>query len=207
VNERFRIYAAVGLAGVVTLVGGFLFLGRGGGGASPSAAPVIKPLHAQRTARAKARRTVPAKATPTRAAKPLHKAKPKRAATPRHHAVTQPTDGMPAEVSAALAKHRVVVIALVTPRAAVDELTLREAKAGADEASAGFVTISVANDADVQALSQLVNGSAAPQDRLLDAPAVLVVRRPQQLFVRFNGFTDADTVAQAAANALLGASD
>jgi hypothetical protein len=36
---------------------------------------------------------------------------------------------------------------------------------------------------------------------VLDGPAVLVFERPGSLFVRFNGFADRDTVAQAAENA------
>ena len=43
-----------------------------------------------------------------------------------------------------------------------------------------------------------------PEDiirRVLDGPAVLVFQRPRTLFVRFNGFADRDTVAQAVANA------
>jgi hypothetical protein len=47
----------------------------------------------------------------------------------------------------------------------------------------------------------LIGTSASAQDRLLDAPAVLVFQRPQTLFVRFNGFSDADTIRQAAINA------
>ena len=40
-----------------------------------------------------------------------------------------------------------------------------------------------------------------PQNRLLDAPAVLVFQKPHALYVRLNGYVDADTVEQAAVNA------
>ncbi len=80
-------------------------------------------------------------------------------------------------------------------------MTLAEAKAGAAAAQAGFVTINVSNNAQVAALSALVGSSADPQNRLLDAPAVLVFQRPQALYVRLNGYVDADMIEQAVVNA------
>jgi hypothetical protein len=196
VNPRFRIYAAVGLAGVVTLGGGFLVLGRGGP-TSSAAVHEIKPLHpvkksARKAARAAARKAAEPATRPGAVKKPL--AAP---SVPK----TKPTDGMPAALSAALKRHSVVVVSLVARGATVDDLAYGEAKAGAAKVGAGFVRISVANNADLQALSGLVDSSTEAGDRLLDDPAVLVFRRPQELFVRINGYVDADTVAQAAANA------
>jgi hypothetical protein len=146
-NERFRIYAAVGLAGVLVLVGGFLVLGRGS--ASSAAPRQIKPLH------------------------PI------------------------AKHTRARAKQ-----ALASPKVA-----LAKAKAGAAAAGAGFVTIDVANNAQVEALSALVGSSADPQNRLLDDPAVLVFQKPQTLYVRLNGYMDADTVGQAVVNAAMPAAN
>jgi hypothetical protein len=111
------------------------------------------------------------------------------------------TKGIPTPLADALKRHAVVVVALITPKSAVDELTLGEAKAGAAAAQAGFVTIDVANNAQVAALTALISSSANPQDRLLDAPAILIFQQPQTLFVRLNGYSDADTVRQAVANA------
>ena len=156
-NERFRIYAAVGLAGVLVLAGGYLVLGRG---ATSSAAPVahtIKPLHPH----AKAKANV-ALAPPKLAGKATVKRPP---------AVV---GGVPTPLADALKHHSVVVVALVSPDSAVDRLTLAEAKAGATQAHAGFASISVSRNAQAQALSTLVGASADPQNRLLDAPAVLV---------------------------------
>jgi hypothetical protein len=178
VNSRYRIYAAVGLVGVLLLSGGFLVLGRGQASTS-SVAPVIKPLHPVKKKRAAG--TVQVKAKPRRK--------------------THARDGMPESISAALASHTVVVVSLVAPEAAVDEMAFEEARAGARSARVGFVRVSVSDDEALRALSSLVNSSASPSDRLLDAPAVLVFRQPHELFVRFNGFTDAETVAQAATNA------
>jgi hypothetical protein len=187
-NERFRIYAAVGLGGVLVLVGGFLFLGRGSSSAA-STPHVIKPLHP----RAKAKVALaPPKVKPT-----ATKAK----APKRRPAVI---GGVPTPLADALKHHAVVVVALVSPKSSVDRLTLNEAKAGATAAHAGFVAISVASNAQVQALSGLVGTSADPQNRLLDAPAVLVFQKPRMLYVRFNGYADVDTIEQAVVNAAAG---
>jgi hypothetical protein len=196
VNPRYRIYAAVGLAGVILLGGGFMVLGRGGSSSS-AAVQEIKPLHPvskakQRPARTAIQRTRPAK-KPAKSKVAL--APPKVAKT--HAAV----DGMPAALSAALRRNTVVVVSVVVPGATVDDLAYQEAKAGATAAGAGFVRISTASNDDVQALSTLIDSNADAGNRLLDAPAVLVFRQPQELYVRFNGYIDADTIAQAVENA------
>jgi hypothetical protein len=188
VNSRLRVPALVGLCVLVLGGGGFLFLGQG---SSSSAAPhVIKPLHPGRkhTAHTKAALAPPKLGLATKGSK----------APKRRPAVT---NGVPTPLASALAHHAVVVLALVTPRSKVDQLTLAEAKAGASAANAGFVTIDVSSNAQVAALSALVGSSADPQNRLLDAPAVLVFQKPQSLYVRLNGYVDADTIEQAAVNA------
>ena len=186
-NERFRIYAAVGLGGVLVLVGGFLFLGRGSSSAA-STPHVIKPLHPH----AKAKVALAPPKLRTMGTKTKAKAPKRRPAV---------IGGVPTPLADALKHHAVVVVALVSPTSSVDRLTLGEAKAGATAAHAGFVTISVASNAQVQALSGLVGTSADPQNRLLDAPAVLVFQKSRTLYVRFNGYTDADTIEQAVINA------
>ena len=183
-NERFRIYAAVGLAGVFVLAGGYLVLGRGASSSAAPAVHVIKPLHPHAKAKAKV-----ALAPPKLAGKATVKRRP---------AVV---GGVPAPLADALKHHSVVVVALVSPDSAVDRLTLAEARAGASQAHAGFASISVSRNAQVQALSTLVGASADPQNRLLDAPAVLVFHKPRTLYVRLNGYVDADTIEQAVVNA------
>jgi hypothetical protein len=192
VNERYRIYAAV-FGGVLVLGGcAFLLLGRG---SSSAAAPhIVKPLHPVKKSPAPAKALAPPKLASAKAKTPT-KAPTKRPAV---------INGVPTPLLSALSAHRVVVLALVTPNSTVDVMTLREAKAGAAAAHAGFVRIAVSNNAQVSALSALVGSSAAAQDRLLDAPAVLVFAKPQTLFVRLNGFTDAETIRQAAVNAAPG---
>jgi hypothetical protein len=183
-NERFRIYAAVGLAGILVLAGGYLVLGRGASSSAAPAVHVIKPLHPH----AKAKANV-ALAPPKLASK---------ATVKRHPAVV---GGVPTPLAEALEHNAVVVVALVSPDSSVDRLTLAEAKAGAAQAHAGFASISVSRNAQVQALSTLVGASADPQNRLLDAPAVLIFQKPRTLYVRLNGYVDADTIEQAVVNA------
>jgi hypothetical protein len=196
VNPRYRIYAAVGVAGVIVLGGGFLLLGRGGSQSS-AAVHQIKPLHPVSQAAKRAARMQTHKAKPA-----IKHARASVALAPPKVAKTEAaTDSMPTTLSTALRRNAVVVVSLVVPRATVDDLAYQEAKAGAREAGAGFVRISSGNADDVQALSTLIDSDADAGDRLLDAPAVLVFRRPQELYVRFNGYIDADTVAQAVENA------
>ena len=186
-NSRLRVSAFVAFGVLVLGAGGFLVLG---GGSASSAAPVhqIKPLHP----RAKAKVAL----APPKVAMAKEKATAKKAA--RRPAVIA---GVPTPLADALKRHSVVVLALVAPKATVDQLTLSESKAGAAAAGAGFVAINVANNAQVEALSGLVGSSSDPQNRLLDDPAVFVFQKPQALYVRLNGYTDADTIQQAAINA------
>jgi hypothetical protein len=184
-NERFRIYAAVALTGLLVVGGGLLFLGRSS--ASSAASVHLKPLHP----RAKAKVALaPPKVK-------LAKAKARKAGVHRAAVIA----GVPTPLAHALRQHAVVVLALVTPGSEVDNLTLAEAKAGAAAAHVGFARVAVTNNAQVEALSALIGTNADAQNRLLDAPSVLVFQKPQTLFVRLNGYVDEDTVEQAAVNA------
>ena len=191
-SPRLRILGAVALA-LLALVGGYLLLG-GSTGSSTAAVKTIKPLHPVKKHVATAKKQ-PAPAAKKVAAAVKAKPKPKRKAAP---AVI---DGMPATLALALRSHRVVVVSLYTPGASVDAMATEEAKHGAALAGAGFVSFNVADDKVVAPLSSLLSAAPTPADRVLDGPAVLVFDRPSSLFVRFNGFADRDTVAQAAANA------
>jgi len=176
---------------LLALVAGFLLLGRGQ--SSSDAAPtVIKPLHPVKKHAAAA----PKKVAQTVKAKPVAKPK-KKIARPKPSVI----DGMPAALAQALDRNAVVVVALYAPRSSVDQMSTQEAKQGAKLAGAGFVALNVASEKVVGPLTSLLTGAATPADRVLDDPAVLVFQSPKTLFVRFNGFTDRDTVAQAAANA------
>jgi len=187
-NERFRIYAAVALTGLLVVGGGLFFISH----SSPSSAATvhqIKPLHPH------------AKAKVALAPPKVRMTKAQAKASKKHGRRPAVIAGVPTPLADALKRHSVVVLALVAPNSQVDGLTLAEAKAGAADAHAGFVTIDVRNNAQVEALSALLGTSADAQNRLLDAPAVLVFEKPQALYVRLNGYVDASTVEQAAVNA------
>jgi hypothetical protein len=134
------------------------------------------------------------------AAKPHPVVAPKPHASPRH-AVAKPkrpaatavqvANQLPAAVRRALAAGQVVVVALWDPSAKIDGTALAEAKAGAHLAGSSFVAIDVRN----HGVDSLNARYGAVQD-----PAVLVLRPPDSLVVRLDGFADRDTVAQAAAN-------
>jgi hypothetical protein len=186
-NERFRIYAAVALTALLVVGGGLFFISHSSA-SSATSVHQIKPFHP----RAKAKVAL----APPKIAMTKAQAKAKRPA--RRPAVIA---GVPAPLADALKRHSVVVLALVAPNSQVDGLTLAEAKAGAADAHAGFATIDVGNNAQVEALSALIGTSADAQNRLLDAPSVLVFQKPQALYVRLNGYVDANTVEQAAVNA------
>jgi hypothetical protein len=117
------------------------------------------------------------------------KAKPKRTPPP---AVTK--DGIPWAIAQALRRDRVVVVSLFAGGAEVDELTLAEARAGAYSAGAGFVALDVLAKRNAEPLATFLGGVAEP-------PITLVYQRPTALFLKFDGFVDRDTVAQAAQNA------
>jgi hypothetical protein len=181
---RIRVIAAAAFVGLLALGAGIFVLGRG---QASSNVPVkaIKPLH-------------PAKHQVRPALKPAPRAKSWAAKRRKARSVI---DGMPADLALALARYDVVVVSLHAPRSTVDELATDEARRGAALAGAGFVSLSAGSEKVVAPLTSLLSGGQAAADRVLDTPAVLVFQRPRNLFVRFNGFTDRDTVAQAAANA------
>lgn len=192
-SPRVRILAAAGVLAVAALAAGFMLLG-GNPTSSQAALKTIKPLHPVHNT---AKRAALAKVSARKPAKKLAPKPERRTAKPKPAVI----DGMPAALAHALATHRVVVVSLYAPRSSVDVMATAEARRGATLAGAGFVAFSVADEQVVSPLTALLSGAQTAADRVLDGPAVLVFQRPRTLFVRFNGFADRDTVAQAAANA------
>ena len=195
-SPRVRILAAALVLAVAALAAGFMLLG-GSPSSSQAAVKTIKPLHpvnkaAKKAAKPKAK--VPAKKLAPKPAKKVAK----KVARPKGPSVI---NGMPAALARALASHAVVVVSLYAPRSSVDAMATDEAKHGAALAGAGFVAFNVADEKIVSPLTSLLTGAQTAADRVLDGPAVLVFQRPRTLFVRFNGFADRDTVAQAVVNA------
>jgi hypothetical protein len=102
-------------------------------------------------------------------------------------------NGLPLVLARTLARHPVTVVALYDPDAAIDQMALAEARAGAVAVNAGFLALNIRHEPQVRPLAQLLG--------VLETPSVLVYERPNTLFARLRGFSDRETVAQAAANA------
>ena len=141
---------------------------------APGASAAVKPSAPTRHGAA---------ATHPRAAPAAAQPKPKPAAPPNQ---------LPAQIRRALAAHRVVVVALYDPKATIDGAALAEARAGAKLRGVTFVPINVRS----RAVDSLNAHYGAVHD-----PAVIVLRPPDSVVVRIDGFADRDTVAQAAQNA------
>jgi hypothetical protein len=171
VENPVRLVALVGA--VAALAGGFLVLKSTQGGGTSASEPKL--LHTSVGPRARHNR---------KPVQPAHK--------PVHRSPVAP-NGLPRTVADALAKNPVVVISVVAPRGRVDELAFREAQAGAAAAGAGFVRINAFRQAEV-----------APLDAKVDIrsnPALIVMRRPDQVSIQIDGFVDRATIVQAVADA------
>jgi len=157
-----------------------LFMLSRGAGASAASADSVAPLP---------RRIAPTTARP---AKPTHasRATPKPA---RRKVKLNP--GLPPALARALTARPVAVVAFVTPAARLDEMAAKEAAAGARAGGASFVTVDVSNERQARPFAIKLG--------VLEAPTVLVFKRPGDVFVRLEGFNDLDVVAQAADNAKL----
>jgi hypothetical protein len=192
-DARARLLLLLLLLVVAAGIAGFMAYTRlhGSSNSEPTAAPAPV-THAPATQAAKPHTAVARSAKPhaapakhrTVAKAPAHLApKPKPAPSPNQ---------LPAAIRRALAADQVVVVALYDPRAKIDGTALAEARAGAKLAGSSFVPIDVRG----HGVDSLNAKYGAVQD-----PAVLVLRPPDSLVVRIDGFADRDTVAQAADNA------
>ena len=212
-SPQLRLIALFGVLAVVIALGGMFFVARGTllSGEIEQLPPVVH-------------RPKPAKATPVEP-KPKLEAAPK-VVTPKVTApkitapkvtpkvtapkvtapkVTAPKpsttiqtpgvapNGLPTVIAQALRKQPVVVVALVVPGGELDEMTVAEAEAGAKLAGVGFLTVNILKNSVGRPLAQKLG--------VIQTPSLVVFRRPATVFVRFQGFTDRDTVIQAAASA------
>jgi hypothetical protein len=158
-----------------------LFMLSRSAGASTASADSVAPLP----------RLVARKA-PARPAKQAQASKPKAKPKPARPKVKL-NSGLPPALARALTARPVAVVAFVTPGARLDEMAAKEAAAGARAGGASFVTVDVSKERQARPFAVKLG--------VLEAPAVLVFKRPGDLFVRLDGFTDLDVVAQAAENA------
>jgi hypothetical protein len=127
--------------------------------------------------------TTPAQTTPTPTKTHAHTATP----------VKLTTFGLPLKVARALHKHSVVVVSLSSPGSDVDKLAAAEARAGAMEMGAGFVNLDVYHQRPGTAILRKLG--------VVNTPAILVVKKPHNVYSEFKGFVDRDVVAQAVADA------
>lgn len=209
VSPAIRIVAVIGLLLALGAGGAMRFMGGGAGSATAvvpsqnSAVLRAKSAAARASARAKHPTAASAVAThksttakpkaPTHAQAPAKPAKPAKA--PKK-AVPAVSSALPLPLAQALAFNPTVVAVLYNPQSEVDGIAVAEARAGAALAGAGFVALSVLSQRDV--------GKLTEQLGLLPDPTVLVFRRPVKLAARIDGFSDKETVAQAAQNAAKG---
>jgi thiol:disulfide interchange protein len=181
-TPRFRVIGlAAGLA-VLALAAGFFLLSRGQSSSSAAVTHTVVPLSKRANGKVKKHAAKPA----------AHKPAAPKPATPKPPA-SKSENGLPAALSAALVRNQVVVVSLYAPKVELDDMALREARAGAHAAGVGFVALDVLQESQARALTKQLG--------VLEDPAVLVYRRPSELVLRLSGFADMQTVLQAARNA------
>lgn len=137
--------------------------------------------------------TTPASTTPTRTAAAPATTPSVTPAKPVTRPAKLATHGLPIMVAKALQKHRVVVVALYAPGAALDQLARAESQAGAKAKGAGFVSLDV--------LRQKQGSPILHKLGVVDTPVVLVISRPARVYAKFPGVPDRTVVEQAVADA------
>jgi hypothetical protein len=185
---RLNVLLPIVLLAVVGAGLSLFMLSRGSETSTASTDTALTPLprlHAPKTA---TKAPAKVKAVPTAKAK----AKPKAAPKPARPKVKL-NAGLPPALARALTARPVAVVAFVTPDARLDEMAASEAAAGARAGGAAFVSVDVSKERATRPFALKLG--------VLQAPTVLVFKRPGDLFVRLDGFTDLDVVAQAAENA------
>jgi hypothetical protein len=111
-----------------------------------------------------------------------------------------PANGLPIVLDDLFRQHRIVVVSVFDPQDKTDAISYAEARAGASDAGAGFLGVSVLDDSVAGPLT-----AALPDQGLLPVPGILIYRRPGVLVQRVDGFEDRDGVAQLAAGAVTAA--
>jgi hypothetical protein len=210
ISPQIRVIALVGLLAALGLGASMLVLNRGGSksetvASSTPAATTPGKTHTTPAAPASAKPQPPASHVTKPAAKPA--TKPHTAARPHAHKAAKPSGfrgnpvyaQLPAPLQWQLAHHKIVVVSVYNPRSDVDAISVAEAHAGAVEAGAGFLLVSVLDNKVAGILTALQPGGG-----LLPDPGVLVYRAPGEIALRLDGFADRASVAQAATNAAAG---
>ncbi len=201
VSPQIKILALVGLLAAVGLAASMFVLGGSSKKTVTSAVstPVAHtptkthttPVHTPAKHTAKTHTVVHAAAKPV--TKTHHKAKP----TGFHGNPVYAQ--LPQALQWQLAHHKVVVVSFYNPSSEVDAISVAEAHAGATDAGAGFLLVSVLNNKVAGILTALLPGGG-----LLPDPGVFVYRAPGDVALRLDGFADRASVAQAATNVMSG---
>jgi hypothetical protein len=202
-SPQIKILALVGLLAAVGLAASMFVLG----GSSKKTTPVVQtPVrHATKPPATPVRAHTK---TPVKHATKTHTASP--AKTHKHatvHKKAKPAGfhgnpvyaQLPKPLQWQLAHHKVVVVSFYNPSSDVDAISVAEAHAGATDAGAGFLLVSVLDNKVAGLLTALLPGGG-----LLPDPGVIIYRAPGDIAFRLDGFADRASVAQAATNAIHG---
>jgi hypothetical protein len=206
ISPQIRILAVVGLLAAVGLGASLLVFGHGSSKpaepaatthATPRSSTTATPAHSTRRTHSTPTKVNPAAkhATKTHVASRTQAKKTKPAGFRGNRVYAT----LPQPLQWALAHHKVVVVSLYNPSSDVDAISVAEAHAGAIDAGAGFLLVSVLDNKVAGILTALLPGGG-----LLPDPGVLVYRAPGDIAIRLDGFADRASVAQAATNVISG---
>jgi hypothetical protein len=199
-SPQIKILALVGLLAAVGLAASMFVLGGSSKKTTTVAAHTPAKTHAPVRHVTKPRTVVHAHVSTKHATKThavahaqAHKAKPARFhGNPVYAQLPEPLQWQ-------LAHHKVVVVSFYNPSSSVDAISVAEAHAGATDAGAGFLLVSVLDNKVAGILTALLPGGG-----LLPDPGVIIYRAPGDIALRLDGFADRASVAQAATNAIQG---
>lgn len=177
-----RLIALLAVLGATFVAGGMFFLNRSADEETLAEPLPVRPDAAAPMPASPAAPSLPV--TPPAPPAPAPQAKPEPVIAP---------NGLPMRLAKRLAANKVVVVSLFVPDAPLDLSARLEAKAGAEAAGAAFVGFNVLNETIGRPLARKLGA--------VETPAVIVFRRPQEVFVQIEGFTDRKIVEQAVADA------
>jgi hypothetical protein len=199
VSPQMKILALVGLLAAVGLAASMFVLG--GSSKKTTTPPVRTPVKAHTSVRhaAKPRTTVHAPAKHATKTHTVSHAKAYKKAAPARFHGNAVYAQLPKPLQWQLAHHKVVVVSFYNPSSDVDAISVAEAHAGATDAGAGFLLVSVLDNKVAGILTALLPGGG-----LLPDPGVVIYRAPGDIALRLDGFSDRASVAQAATNAIHG---
>jgi hypothetical protein len=199
VSPQIKILALVGLLAAVGLAASMLVLGGSSKKRTTLAARTPAKAHIPVRHVTKPRTTVHAPAKHATKTHTVSHAKAHTKAAPARFHGNAVYAQLPKPLQWQLAHHKVVVVSFYNPSSNVDAISVAEAHAGATDAGAGFLLVSVLDNKVAGILTALLPGGG-----LLPDPGVIIYRAPGDIALRLDGFSDRASVAQAATNAIAG---